>query len=84
MNNKIKIVLIKVLDRIKESVRFQKVLSENSELIRTRLGFHELHDAKCSRNGLVILELKGDSQDCDKFIAELRELRGIVVEVMTF
>ena len=84
MDKKIIIVAIKVLDRIKESVRFQAVLSKNSKIIKTRFGFHELHDAKCSRSGLVILELEGTETECSLFIEELQVLRGIKVEVMSF
>lgn len=84
MNKEFNIVVIKVLDRIKESARFQSILSKNSGLIKTRFGFHELHDSKCSRNGLVILELAGNEEECNDFMEELRNLRGIIVEVMSF
>ena len=84
MNAQINIVVIKVLDRIKESVRFQNVLSKNSAIIKTRFGFHELNDSKCSRNGLVILELEGTESECTLFVDELNSLRGIIVKVISF
>lgn len=84
MNEKIYIVVIKVIDRIKESVRFQNVLSKNHSLIKTRFGFHELNESKCSRNGLVILELDGKDSDCNEFITELKDIGGIKVEIIIF
>ncbi|MDR2009106.1 MAG: hypothetical protein LBQ22_01320 [Bacteroidales bacterium] len=84
MDQNLTIVVIKILDRIKESVRLQNTLSKNSGLIKTRFGFHELYDSKCSRNGLIILEINGNNSECEAFISELNEIRGIVVKVMSF
>lgn len=84
MSNKIEIVAIKILDRIKEASRLQKVLSKHSDVIKTRFGYHELNDFKCSRNGLVILELEGNEIKTADLIADLKEIGGIITEVMTF
>ncbi len=84
MKTEINIVAIKVLDRIKESGRLQKILSLHSSVIKTRFGFHELSEAKCSRSGLIILELSGSDSDCHHLIDELKQIGGIIVEVMTF
>lgn len=84
INNQINIVAIKVLDRLKEAGRLQKLLSDNASIIKTRFGFHELNDNKCSRVGLVILELMGDEHECNKFIQKLNDIGGIIVKVMNF
>jgi hypothetical protein len=78
MEREFRIVLIKVLDRVKESVNLQSVLSKNSKIIKTRLGFHELSDSKCSRNGLIILEINGTNEEYSLLIEELNEIRGII------
>ncbi len=84
MNSEINIIAIKVLDRIKEAGRLQKTLSQNTGVIKTRFGFHELSESKCSRTGLIILELNGTKSDCNLLIDDLNNIGGIKVEVMSF
>ena len=84
MENNIEIVAIKILDRIKEASRLQKVLSQHSNIIKTRFGFHELNDYKCSRNGLIILELDGGNEDTKILIDKLKNIGGVITKVMSF
>ena len=79
-----RIIGINVLDRIKEAGRTQKVLSKYAKSIKTRLGFHELSEDVCSRNGFVILELTGEISDWDLLENELNEIGGINVQKMSF
>lgn len=84
MKTKINIVIIKVLDRLKEAGRLQKTLSSNYKIIKTRFGFHELNDYKCSRMGLIILELNGSDEECNNLIQDLSNIGGIITKVMSF
>ena len=59
--NQLKIIGIQVLDRVKEAGLTQQALTRHANCIRTRLGFHELNDAVCSRTGLILLELCGSN-----------------------
>ncbi|NOQ25052.1 MAG: hypothetical protein GQ564_06785 [Bacteroidales bacterium] len=79
-----RIIGINVLDRIKEAGRTQKVLSKYATSVKTRLGFHELSDDVCSRNGFIILELTGEITKWDKLENELNEIGGINVQKMSF
>ncbi|MFC2096222.1 hypothetical protein ACFLQ3_00815 [Bacteroidota bacterium] len=79
-----RIIGINVLDRIKEAGRTQKVLSKYATSIKTRLGFHELSEDICSRNGFVILELTGKISNWDSLENELNEIGGINVQKMSF
>lgn len=79
-----RIIGINVLDRIKEAGRTQQVLSKYATSIKTRLGFHELSEDICSRNGFVILELTGEKIIWDKLENELDEIGGINVQKMSF
>jgi hypothetical protein len=83
MNEK-RIIGINVLDRIKEAGRTQKVLSKYAESIKTRLGFHELSEDVCSRNGFIILELTGEISKWEGLENELNEIGGINVQKMSF
>lgn len=84
MDNNIEIVAIKILDRIKEAKRLQSALSKHSSVIKTRFGYHELNDYKCSRNGLIILELQGDSKQTEALINDLNNIGGIITKIMSF
>jgi len=80
----IKVLGIKIIDRIKEAGLTQGILSRHASLITTRLGFHEVTDSVCSREAYIILHLNGDPGDSDKLISELKELGGIDIREMKF
>ncbi len=84
MNDEIILIAIKIIDRIKAAVTLQESLSKYNYIINTRFGHHELNDAKCSRAGLIILELRDNSNDNDKFIEHLETIEGISFKVINF
>jgi hypothetical protein len=80
----IKILGIKIIDRIKEAGLTQTILSKYAGLITTRLGFHELTTEVCSREAYIILHLSGSPDETGKLISELNILGGIDLREMTF
>jgi len=80
----IKVVGIKITDRIKEVGLTQEVLSKHSEIITTRFGFHELSTDMCSREAYIILHLSGDEAGTDYLIKDLSAIQGIEVREMDF
>lgn len=80
----IKVIGIKIIDRIKEAGLTQSILSKNASVITTRLGFHEVTDEVCSREAYIILHLNGDQTDTDRLASELKKLEGIELREMTF
>ena len=80
----IKVLGIKIIDRIKEAGLTQGILSKHASVITTRLGFHEVTDEVCSREAYIILHLNGDPADTDKLSSELNSLDGIELREMTF
>lgn len=80
----LKIIGILIKDRIKEAGKTQKILSQYSSIIQSRLGFHELNEDVCSRQAFVILHLKGEPEEQLKLEAELKEVGGIDVQNMQF
>ena len=80
----IKVLGIKIIDRIKEAGLTQNILSLHASVITTRLGFHEVTDEVCSREAYIILHLNGDPADSEKLRSELEELGGVVIREMTF
>ena len=80
----IKVLVIKIIDRIKEAGLTQGILSRHSTVITTRLGFHEVTDEVCSREAYIILHLNGDQVDTDNLTSELKRLEGIELREMLF
>jgi hypothetical protein len=75
-------ILIK--DRIKEAGKTQKVLSKHRHLISSRFGFHEVSSARCSRVGMILLQLKGDQKEWQLLESELQQIEGIELQNMEF
>lgn len=80
----IKVVGIKVTDRIKEVGLTQEVLSKHASLITTRFGFHELTTEVCSREAYIILHLNGNETETERLIKDLSGIGGIEVREMDF
>jgi hypothetical protein len=80
----IKVLGIKIVDRIKEAGLTQEILSRHSSIITTRLGFHEVNDNVCSREAYIILHLKDDGTESEKLCKELEPLGGIAIREMIF
>ena len=82
--DQLRILGIQVTDRIKEAGSAQKVLTRYADNVRTRLGFHELTDATCSRTGFIIIELCGDDAKQNSLKKELESIGGLNVKEMLF
>lgn len=80
----IKVLGIKIVDRIKEAGLTQDILSKHSAVITTRLGFHEVTDNLCSREAYMILHLKDDHAESEKLIRELEPLGGVLIREVVF
>ena len=80
----IKVLGIKIIDRIKEAGLTQGILSKHSGVISTRLGFHELTTELCSREAYMILHLAGSEPEADMLQAELEAIGGIEIREMVF
>ena len=80
----IKVLGIKIIDRIKEAGLTQQILSRHATVITTRLGFHEVTEAVCSREAYIILHINGDPADSEKLRSDLEKLGGIELREMIF
>ncbi len=80
----IKVLGIKIIDRIKEAGLTQGILSKYASLITTRLGFHELSTELCSREAYLLIHLKGSAAETENLNSELKGLGGVDVREMIF
>jgi hypothetical protein len=78
----IRLLAIRLVDRIKESGNTQKVLTSHSDMILTRLGFHELNEQVCSREGYIVLQLRDDIDAYNNFRNDLNGIYGIEIKEM--
>ena len=82
--NEIGILALLIRDRVKETGNVQTIISRYASVIRSRLGFHELTEATCSRVGIIILQLSGDVHLQQQLEDELKQVRGIEVKRISF
>lgn len=82
--NEIRIIGLLISDRIKEAGLTQVVLTEFAHIIKSRLGFHEVNEDKCSRVGVILLQLAGDPLEFDRFEKKLKDIGGIEIQHMIF
>lgn len=80
----LRIIGLLITDRIKEAGQVQQLLTQNAPIIRSRLGFHEVTEATCSRAGVILLQLSGNRDQHDEFEQALRTIRGVEVQRMNF
>ena len=80
----IRIIGIKVTDRLKEIGLTQEILTKHASVITTRLGFHELTTDVCSREAYIILHVSGNAAEADRMIKDLKSVGGIEIREMNF
>ncbi len=80
----VRVIGIKITDRIKEAGLIQKILSAHGNVISTRLGFHELSNELCSREGFMVIHLAGIPDECEELADKLIKTEGIMVREMVF
>ncbi|MCX6305777.1 MAG: hypothetical protein NT040_12510 [Bacteroidetes bacterium] len=80
----LRIIGLLITDRIKEAGRTQQALTKYAHVIKSRLGFHEVTEDVCSRVGVVILQLAGSSEECNKLEVELGAIGGLEIQRMIF
>lgn len=80
----IRVIGLLITDRIKEAGQVQRLLTQYAPIIRSRLGFHEVTEATCSRAGIILLHLSGAAEQQDQFEEALRSVRGVDVQRMKF
>jgi hypothetical protein len=80
----LRIIGLLITDRIKEAGKVQETLTKHSNIIKTRLGFHEVSEDKCSRVGFIILQLSGNAQDHENLEGDLAQIGGVEMQRMVF
>jgi hypothetical protein len=80
----IRILGLLITDRIKEAGQTQRILTDFAHVISSRLGFHEVTESVCSRVGVIVLHLAGETEEQNKLEHALAQIRGLEVQRMRF
>jgi len=78
------IMAVKICGRTANAPRVQEVLTKYGCYIRTRVGFHETDEDKCSTDGILVLQLTGDPKETDALYRELEKIDGVVPKMIEF
>ncbi len=78
------IMAIKVGERAAKAPHLQEILTENGCIIKTRVGFHETDEGKCSREGIILLHLYGDKNEFESLYEKVNKLDGVTPKFIEF
>jgi hypothetical protein len=77
------VLAVHVTDRIKEAPLVQKSLSAFGDVIRTRLGLHEVGKDYSSPEGVMLLDIVSESK-AKQLQKILNEIEGIETKLVVF
>jgi hypothetical protein len=76
------IVLILIGHRVESATKVQNILTENGDIIKTRLGLNRELSNNEKASGFIFLEICGDSARFSKLCAELNRIEDVKAEYM--
>jgi hypothetical protein len=77
------ILTVHVTDRLKEVPVVQKTLSQYGDVIRTRLGLHQIDKDSSSPEGILILDVVKESK-ARQLQKALNKIKGIETKLVVF
>lgn len=77
------IVLILIGHRVDSAVKVQSILSENGDIIKTRLGLNRELSNDDQASGFIFLELCGDEKRFHQLCGELNKIEDVKAECVT-
>jgi riboflavin synthase len=80
---KYNVMCVAIEGRKSHAVDVQKILTENGCSINARLGLAQHHEGVCSSEGLVILQLTGNTEDIEKVKSELNGVDGVKADYIS-
>jgi metal-responsive CopG/Arc/MetJ family transcriptional regulator len=81
--SKYNIMTVLVEHRHDTAKKMQELLTEYGCNIKLRLGLHEV-DKVCAEDGLLVLQLVGDTSDINTLLEKLNALDGVQAKLNTF
>lgn len=82
MMNSYYILAIRVDHRHTNAVKLQEMLTKYGCNIRMRVGVHEADAEHCADDGLIILQVYGDTEVTNNMIADFDSLNGVIARLL--
>lgn len=70
--------------RTKTATALQEILSKYGCSIKTRIGLHSVSDNVCSPDGVILLDLLGESAEINALENDIKNIDGAEVQKMRF
>jgi len=77
------LLAVHVTDRLREVPAVQKTLSEFGDVIRTRLGLHQIDKDSSSPEGILVLDIVNEHK-ASQFQKALNKIKGIETKLVVF
>lgn len=81
---KFNILGVYIGSRSKASQEVQKVLTKFGCSIKLRIGLHEVDIKTCSVDGLIVLQIFGETKEMQKIKKQLLKITGVKIKEMVF
>lgn len=78
------IMAIRMEERTAKAPHLQEILTEYGCIIKTRVGFHETDEEKCSVSGIIILHLYGDKKEFQELYDKIKKVEGATPKFIEF
>jgi hypothetical protein len=78
------LLAVHITDRLTEVAKVQTVLSEFGNIIKTRLGLHQVGDSFSSPDGIIILELLDNKAKMSELTSALIAITGVELKEVIF
>ncbi len=78
------IMAVKVEERAAKAPQLQEILTEYGCIIKTRVGFHETDEEKCSMDGIILLHLYGNKNEFQELHEKIKKLDGVTPKFIEF
>ncbi len=75
------VMAILINQRSKKAIEVQEILTKHGCIIKLRLGLHEA-DNVCAEDGLILLQLSGDSDEIETLKNDLNAIDDVIAKVM--
>ncbi|AQQ72414.1 hypothetical protein SMSP2_02798 [Limihaloglobus sulfuriphilus] len=78
------ILAVHITERLKHAVEIQNVLTKFGDVIKTRIGLHEVDGQLSSPNGVLLLECTGDEEKYSALCDALQAVTGVEIKKIVF
>ena len=76
------IIAMRLKQRVQTATTVQEILTKFGCNIKTRLGLHDVSEDYCSNDGLVILQVCGDTKELDAMLDALNKVSGVKAKMI--